>query len=132
MYEGDVASRALGISIEDVGPGRARATMTVTGSMINGHDICHGGYIFLLADTAFAFACNSYGETTVAASAEIVFIASAKIGDELIATAAERARFGRSGVYDITVRTVPGELVAEFRGQSRSLGRPIAKLGPEE
>jgi acyl-CoA thioesterase len=130
MYEGDMASRALGISIEGVGPGRALARMTVTGSMINGHGICHGGYVFLLADTAFAFACNTYGETTVAASAEIVFVASAKEGDELVATAAERTRFGRSGIYDVTVQNPAGETVAEFRGQSRSLGRPIGKDEP--
>lgn len=121
MYEADRASRSLGIVVEKVGPGRARARMKVTGEMVNGHDLCHGGYVFLLADTAFAFACNTYGVTTVAAGAEIVFIASARKDDELIAEAVERVRYRRSGIYDTTVRRQDGEPIAEFRGRSRSL-----------
>ncbi|HZU75994.1 MAG TPA: hydroxyphenylacetyl-CoA thioesterase PaaI [Dehalococcoidia bacterium] len=120
MYDEDRASQALGIVIEAVSPGRATARMRVTGSMVNGHAIAHGGYIFLLADTAFAFACNTYG-ATVAASAEIVFVEPARDGDDLIAEAAERVRFGRSGVYDVTVRRAGGAVVAEFRGHSRKL-----------
>jgi acyl-CoA thioesterase len=122
MYEADLASRSLGIAIEDVAPGHATARMTVTDEMVNGHDLCHGGYVFLLADTAFAFACNTYGATTVAAGAEIVFIEAARKGDELIATAEERVRYRRSGIYDITIRRADGEPIAEFRGRSRTTG----------
>jgi acyl-CoA thioesterase len=121
MYEADLASRSRGIAVEDVGPGRATARMMVTDEMINGHDLCHGGYVFLLADTAFAFACNTYGVTTVAAGADIVFISPARKGDELIAEAVERVRYRRSGIYDVTVRRADGEPIAEFRGRSRSL-----------
>jgi acyl-CoA thioesterase len=121
MYDADRASQLLGIEITAVAPGRATARMRVTDSMINGHDIAHGGYVFLLADTVFAFACNSYGRVSVAASADIVFVMPARLGDELVAEAAERVRYGRSGVYDVTVRRSGGEVVAEFRGRSRSL-----------
>ena len=95
--------------------------MTITGTMVNGHGIAHGGYVFLLADTAFAFACNTYDVATVAAAADVVFVAPAREGDELVAEAAERVRFGRSGVYDVTVRGPGGAVVAEFRGNSRAL-----------
>lgn len=121
MYERDRASRSLGIEIEDVAPGRAGARMRVTADMVNGHDIAHGGYVFLLADDAFAFACNTYDRVTVAAAAEVVFVAPARLGDELIAEAVERTRYGRSGIYDVTVRRVEdGAVIAEFRGHSRS------------
>jgi acyl-CoA thioesterase len=120
MYAADDASRALGIVIDAVAPGSARARMRVTSAMVNGHAIAHGGYIFLLADTAFAFACNTYG-SAVAGAAEIVFVAPAREGDELVADAVERVTYGRSGVYDVTVRTAEGRVVAEFRGQSRTL-----------
>jgi acyl-CoA thioesterase len=124
MYAADRASRELGIRIGDVAVGRATASMRVTETMVNGHDICHGGYVFLLADTAFAFACNTYGPVTVAAACDVVFVTPARAGDELVATAAERHRYGRSGVYDVTVRRA-GEswdepVVAEFRGHSRA------------
>lgn len=129
MYAEDGASRSLGIRVEGVAPGRAAARMRVAPSMVNGHGIAHGGYVFLLADTAFAFACNTYGVTTVARGAEIVFVTPAREGDDLLAAAEERVRYGRSGVYDVTVRRVAadgeadgGEIVAEFRGQSQSLG----------
>src|SRR3954471_6988840 len=121
MYATDAASQHLGITIDDVAPGRATARMHVTDTMINGHDICHGGYVFLLADTAFAFACNTYDVVTVAAACDVVFVAPAKVGDELVATAVERLRFGRSGVYDVTVCRADGSVVAEFRGNSRAL-----------
>jgi acyl-CoA thioesterase len=131
MYAADRASQALGIVISDVGPGRATATMSVRDDMVNGHGICHGGYLFTLADTAFAFACNTYDEVTVAAGADVTFLEPVRAGDELVAEAVERARRGRSGLYDVTVRTAggrvvaPGVVVAEFRGRSRSLGEPL-------
>src|SRR3954471_2661705 len=120
MYAADVASQALGIHVRDVAPGRATATMRVTETMVNGHGICHGGYVFLLADTAFAFACNTRGTAVVAAGADVTFLAPVRAGDELIAEGAERVVRGRSGLYDVTVRS--GEtIVAEFRGRSRAL-----------
>jgi acyl-CoA thioesterase len=103
------------------GQGTATVRMTVSPSMVNGHAIAHGGYVFLLADTAFACACNSYGPVTVAAGAEITFVATARAGDVLTATAAERVRYGRSGIYDVTVRR-GDQVVAEFRGRSRVTG----------
>src|SRR5688572_12835408 len=109
MYDADLASLSLGITVEGVGPGRATARMKVTAEMVNGHDLCHGGYVFFLADTAFAFACNTYGVMTVASGADITFIAPAHKGDELIAEGVERARFGRSGICDVTVRRADGE-----------------------
>jgi acyl-CoA thioesterase len=120
MYEADLASRHLGIEIDQVAPGQATARMVVRDTMINGHDICHGGYVFLLADTAFAFACNTYGPTTVAATCDITFLAPAHLGDELIAEATERHRAGRSGIYDVTVRRAD-TVIAEFRGHSRTM-----------
>jgi acyl-CoA thioesterase len=120
MYAEDLASQRAGISISDVAPGRATARMTVTDAMINGHAICHGGYVFLLADTAFAFACNTYGVATVAQACDIVFVRSARLDEELVATAVERGRYGRSGIYDVTV-TCGDDVVAEFRGRSREL-----------
>lgn len=120
MMDADLASNRLGITITDSGPGRATAHMQVTDTMVNGHAIAHGGYVFLLADTAFACACNSHGPVTVAASADITFIAPAREGDVLVATAQERVRYGRSGIYDVTVRR-GNEIIAEFRGRSRTL-----------
>ncbi|RJQ89710.1 hydroxyphenylacetyl-CoA thioesterase PaaI [Amycolatopsis panacis] len=122
MFEVDKASRALGIDLREAGEGRAVATMTVTESMVNGHAIAHGGYVFLLADTAFACACNSHGPVTVASGAEISFVTAGRLGDHLVATAVERTRYGRNGIYDVTVhRETPEgpEVVAEFRGRSR-------------
>jgi acyl-CoA thioesterase len=121
MYADDQAAKALGISIDEVAPGRATVRMRVTGDMINGHRIAHGGYIFLLADTAFAYACNSYGPVTVAQACQIAFLRPAREGDELIATAAERVRMDRSGIYDISVRRADGEVLAELRGHSRTV-----------
>jgi acyl-CoA thioesterase len=129
MYAADEASRRLGITIDGVGPGRATARMRVTEAMVNGHGICHGGYVFLLADTAFAFACNTYDAVTVAAGCDVVFVSSARAGDELVAEARERVRFGRSGVYDVTVAAQDGSAVAEFRGLSRTLGGPLLAEG---
>jgi acyl-CoA thioesterase len=121
MYEADLASRHLGIQIDQIAPGRATARMQVRDTMLNGHAICHGGYVFLLADTAFAFACNTYGPTTVAAACDVVFLGPAHLGDELIAEATERHRYGRSGIYDVTVRRPDTTVIAEFRGHSRTL-----------
>jgi acyl-CoA thioesterase len=120
MYESDLASRHLGIQIDHVTPGRATARMQVRDTMLNGHRICHGGYVFLLADTAFAFACNTYGPVTVAAACDIAFLGPAHLGDELIAQATERHRAGRSGIYDVTVRRA-NTVIAEFRGHSRTI-----------
>ncbi len=126
MWAADRASQSLGIRLSDISPGRATATLRVTADMVNGHAIAHGGYLFLLADTAFAFACNTYGEATVARAAEIAFLAPVQEGDELVAVAQERTRSARNGVYDVTVRRSGDEVVAEFRGHSRGLGRPLA------
>ncbi|MFE6615684.1 hydroxyphenylacetyl-CoA thioesterase PaaI [Amycolatopsis sp. NPDC057786] len=124
MFADDQASKALGIELVEAAEGRAVATMRITEAMVNGHDIAHGGYVFLLADTTFACACNSHGPVTVASGAEISFVAAGKLGDHLIATATERTRYGRNGIYDVTVhRETPDgpEVVAEFRGRSRTI-----------
>ena len=110
----------LGIDLVSAGAGRATTRMTIRADMVNGHDIAHGGLVFALADTAFACACNSHGPVTVAAAAEIVFVAPARLGDVLEAEAVERTRFGRSGIYDVTVRR-GNDVVAEFRGRSHRL-----------
>jgi acyl-CoA thioesterase len=130
MWAADAASRELGIELGTVGPGRATAHLRVTPAMANGHGICHGGYVFSLADTAFAFACNSYGVAAVAAACDIVFLEPVRSGDELVAEALERTRSGRNGVYDVTVRRLDGTVVAEFRGRSRTTGDRIAAETP--
>jgi acyl-CoA thioesterase len=124
MFEADVASRSVGIELVDTGAGRATARMRITEQMLNGHAIAHGGYLFLLADTAFACACNSYGPATVAAGAEISFVGPGRLGDTLIAVAEERTRYGRNGIYDVRVcrEGRPEEVLAEFRGHSRTVG----------
>lgn len=127
MWADDRASRALGMSRPEVAPGRARLTMTVRADMANGQGNCHGGFIASLADSAFAFACNSYDDVTVAAGFDVAFVSPGRVGDVLVATATERARFGRSGIYDVTVTRADGALVAEFRGRSRALGRPLLR-----
>lgn len=120
MWAEDHASRALGIELREVGPGRAVLAMTVRPDMVNGHDIAHGAMIAALADSAFAVACNSYGQTTVAAGFEIDFLEPVRRGERLVATAVERWRRGRSGIYDVAVRREE-VVVAEFRGRSRTL-----------
>jgi acyl-CoA thioesterase len=125
MTATDQASRAAGIRLDAIGPGRATTSMQVAPTMTNGHGICHGAYVFLVADTAFSYACNTYGEVTVAAGCDIVFAAPARAGDELVAEAVERSRFGRNGIYDVTVRRADGELIAEMRGRSRTTGDTI-------
>ena len=124
MWSADTASRGLGMEIVDVAPGRATLTMTVGEAMLNGHEIAHGGFIFTLADSAFAFACNSYGERTVAQHCTISFIKPVAKGDRLVATAREVSRVGRSGIYDVSV-SANGAIVAEFRGFSRTIGGSI-------
>lgn len=121
MFAADLASRGLGMELLAAGPGTATVRMTITPAMVNGHAIAHGGYVFLLADTAFACACNSRGPVTVAAGADITFVIPARAGDVLVATAAERVSYGRSGVYDVTVHR-GDQVVAEFRGRSRTIG----------
>ena len=121
MFAADLASNELGMELLDLGDGSAIVRMTVTRTMINGHGIAHGGYVFLLADTAFACACNSRGVVTVAAGADISFVAPVSEGAVLVATAAERAAFGRSGIYDVTVRN----------GGSGSRGVPWQVEGPQ-
>ena len=118
MYDSDHASRSLGMRIESVGPGRTVMTMTVRGDMVNGHAICHGGFIFLLADSAFAFACNSHNRNTVAQGCAIDYLAPARTGDVLRAVGVERSRTGRTGVYDIEVTNQHGTTIALFRGKS--------------
>lgn len=121
MWKEDNASQGLGMEIVRVGPGEAVLAMTVRPDMVNGHGIAHGGFIFLLADSAFAFACNSRNERTVAAQCNIAFIQPGKLGDRLVATAREISKSGRSGIYDVRV-TVNDIAIAELRGHSRSLG----------
>ena len=124
MFADDLASSTLGIELVEAADGHAVATMRITETMVNGHGIAHGGYVFLLADTTFACACNSHGPVTVASGAEISFVAAGELGDHLIATATERTRYGRNGIYDVTVhRETPDgpEVVAEFRGRGRTI-----------
>jgi len=118
MLDRDPASRKLGMDIGKVAPGRAEVTMEVRADMLNGHAICHGGFIFTLADSAFAYACNSYNLSTVASGCAIDFVAPAREGDVLTARAAERSAAGRTGVYDIEVVNQRGETIALFRGKS--------------
>lgn len=118
MYEADASSKAQGIRIEVTGLGQAEARAEVTPAMVNGFDVCHGGHIFALADTAFAFACNAYDRVTFASGACIDFLRPAKVGDKLVALAKERYRGGRSGVYDVSVTNQDGEEIAVFRGRS--------------
>ena len=118
MYERDTATQALGIRIAHVGPGYAELAMTVRADMLNGHEICHGGFIFTLADSAFAYACNSYNLNTVASGCAIDFTSPARFRDLLTARAHERQLSGRTGVYDVEVANQRGETVALFRGKS--------------
>ncbi len=121
MWAEDRASRGLGMRLEHVTPGSAVLSMAITETMVNGHGTCHGGFIFLLADSAFAFACNSHNQKNVAQNCQIAFIAPGRLGMRLIAEARERHRGERSGIYDVTVKTDAGELIAEFRGFSRAI-----------
>lgn len=121
MWANDRASQALAMEIVGVGPGRATLAMTVRESMTNGQGTCHGGFIFALADSAFAFACNSRGPRAVAQHCTVTFLRPAQLGDRLTADCAERTRAGRSGLYDVSVKRADGTLIAEFRGHSRTV-----------
>ncbi len=120
MWKDDTASQHLGMQINVSEPGKSIARFTVRDTMVNGHGVCHGGYIFTLADSAFAFSCNTYDVVTFASSAAIEFIRPARTGDVLSAIAEERHRGGRTGIYDVTVTNQSGELVAIFRGRSHA------------
>lgn len=121
MWAEDWASQRLGMRIEHIAPGEATLTMTVTEAMLNGQGAAHGGFIFALADSAFAFACNGYNQRTVAHQASITYVAPGRLGDRLTAAAHEVHRAGRNGIYDVRVTNADGELVAEFRGHSRTV-----------
>lgn len=125
LFRNDSASRSLGIRIADVGPGFARLGMIVRLDMLNGHGMCHGGFIFSLADSAFAVACNTHNAVTVAAAAAIDFLASAHVNDELTAEARELWRSKRTGIYEIRVSNQRGETIALFRGRSHCIGGQI-------
>ncbi len=125
MWAGDAASQGLGMVLEDIGPGLARMAMVIEPRMLNGHGMCHGGFIFTLADSAFAFACNSRNQRAVAQTCTITYLNPARLGERLVATAQELAVAGRSALYDVRVQTA-GRVVAEFRGQSRLIGGEVA------
>jgi len=138
MIADDNASNALGMSLDRIAPGEAVLSMPVTDAMTNGHKTCHGGFIFTLADSAFAFSCNSYDQRAVAQHCQVSFLKPALSGDRLTATARERWRESRSGIYDVTVRNQAGETIAEFRGHSRTVkgthlgaSTPITPKDPE-
>ena len=132
MLAGDDASRMLGIEVISVGPGTSIVSMRVREDMINGWELCHGGLIASIADTAFAIACNSRGRVTVASGFDVTFLEAGRLNDELIAEASETALRGRSGLYDVTVkRKADGAVIAEFRGRSRTTGRTNPAVGQE-
>jgi acyl-CoA thioesterase len=122
MWANDRASKALGMTIEEIAPGRAVLAMNVREDMVNGHDICHGGMIFTLADSAFAFACNSHNLNAVAAGVRIDFLAPGRLGDRLTATAEQASQGKRSGIYDVSVSNQQGAVIALFRGNSQRIG----------
>ena len=123
LWQDDQTTQKLGMTLERIAPGEAVMTMTVTDQMTNGHGTAHGGYLFTLADSAFAFACNSYGQVTVAQHCSVTYIAPGALGDRLTAHARELSRQGRSGIYDVTITREDGTVIAEFRGHSRSINR---------
>lgn len=125
LYGADRASQGLGMKVVAVAPGRATLVMSIRPDMLNGHAICHGGFVFALADSAFAFACNSHDRNTVAAGATVDFLAPVRGGDELTAEAVEVARSRRTGVYDVTVTNQRGERVAVFRGRAHEIGGSV-------
>ena len=132
MYARDHTAKALGITVEEIGPGFARCRMVVRQDMVNGHEICHGGLTFTLADCAFAYACNACNRVTVALGAQISFVAPARFGDVLLAIAREQSRAGRTGIYDVEVSTADGTTVALFRGTSyETRGEVVATTASE-
>ena len=128
MYERDPASQALGMSLDEIRPGYARMSMRVRADMLNGHSTCHGGYIFMLADSAFAFACNSHNFNTVGAGCTIDYLAPGREGDTLVAEAVEQALQGKTGVYDVTVTNGEGRRLALFRGKSHRVSGMVAEV----
>ena len=128
MYERDPASQALGMLLDEIRPGYARMSMRVRGDMLNGHATCHGGYIFMLADSAFAFACNSHNFNTVGAGCSIDYLSPGREGDVLVAEAVEQALQGKTGVYDIKVTNQDGRTVALFRGKSHRVSGVVAEV----
>jgi acyl-CoA thioesterase len=133
MYRKDTAAQHLGMALKEIGPGYAVMTMRVVDTMLNGHNICHGGYVFTLADTAFAYACNAYNQNTVAQSAQINFLKAVSPNSILTATANEQTRTGRTGLYDITVTNEEGSVIALFRGNSHTIkGQIIPGLTTKE
>ncbi|QOY94019.1 hydroxyphenylacetyl-CoA thioesterase PaaI [Massilia sp. UMI-21] len=129
MYERDPASQALGMTLDEIRPGYARMSMRVRADMLNGHATCHGGYIFMLADSAFAFACNSHNFNTVGAGCTIDYLSPGRAGDVLVAEAVEQALQGKTGVYDIKVTNQEGRGVALFRGKSHRVSGMVADAG---
>jgi acyl-CoA thioesterase len=129
MYAQDKASRALGMTVEAIGPGHATLRMSVRDDMLNGHATCHGGLIFTLADSAFAFACNACNRVTVALGAQVTFVNPAKLGDVLIAEAKEQSRTRRTGVYDVEVTTEDGRTIALFRGNAYETKGTVTEMG---
>ena len=130
MLADDRATRMMGIRIREVAPGRSVAEMTVREDMLNGHDLCQGGFVAMLADTAFAYACNAYNELTVASGFSVDLMAPGRKGDLLTASCEELSKSGRTGVYDVTVRNQRGERIAAFRGRSYTArGKPVVDLG---
>jgi acyl-CoA thioesterase len=136
MWNDDSTSQRLGMALVHIAPGEATLAMAVTGDMTNGHGNCHGGYIFSLADSAFAFACNTYDQVTVAQHCSITYITPGRVGDRLTAAARELSRTGRSGIYDVRVVRGDGAVVAEFRGHSRTVNATLlgksARHAPRE
>jgi acyl-CoA thioesterase len=130
MWADDKASQGLGMEVLEVAPGRAKLAMTLTERMVNGHGVGHGGFIFTLADSALAFACNSYGFRSVAQYCSVTFLSPARLGMRLVAEATERHRAERSGIYDVTVREETGAVIAEFRGHSRTLPARLFDASP--
>ena len=131
MWSRDHVAQALGMTLDEVRPGYARLSMVIRQDMVNGHAICHGGMLFTLADTAFAYACNSYNLNTVASACHIDFLAPSHLGQTLVAEAQERAMGGRTGVYDVSVRIAGGKTVALFRGKSaRIKGEVTTSFAP--
>ena len=130
MYAQDKATQGLGMTIVDIHPGHARMQMTVRSDMLNGHGMCHGGFIFTLADSSFAFACNSYNVPTVAAGCSIEFLAPAFEGEVLTASATEQSKTGKTGIYDVVVTNTDGKKIALMRGKSHQLKGEVIPTQP--
>lgn len=125
MYARDPASQGLGMTLDAIAPGQASMSMTVRADMLNGHQTCHGGYIFALADSAFAFACNSRNQVTVGAGCTIDYLSPGRLGDVLTASAVEQALSGKTGIYDVTVSNQDGRTIALFRGKSHRISGEV-------